>query len=176
VPIVAAFAAALFVVLLAIVLMPLSLIQRYRVGTSRRLARGWVATLNLIAIFISIGLFLTGAAVTGLWVPRAFSYSLLGLGVGCALGFLGLALTRWETAPRSLHYTPNRWLVLGITLVVTSRVLYGLWRTWDAWRSGLDHSWLAASGAAESLGAGAVVLGYYFIYWAGVRRRWLRHR
>jgi hypothetical protein len=35
-------------------------------------------------------------------------------------------------------------------------------------------SWLAASGAQGSLGAGAVVLGYYIVYWTGVRRRLAR--
>jgi hypothetical protein len=32
-------------------------------------------------------------------------------------------------------------------------------------------AWVAASGAAASMSAGAVVLGYYLVYWAGVRRR-----
>lgn len=176
-PIVAALAAALFIILLVIILMPLSLLQRYRVGTMRRLGRGWVATLNLVAILVSIGILLFSSALTSIWVPRAFSYSLAGLLVGCACGLLGLALTRWEASPRSLHYTPNRWLVMIITLVVTARVLYGFWRSWHAWQSGLEGgSWFVASGVAGSLGAGAVVLGYYFVYWVGVRRRLRKHR
>jgi len=32
-------------------------------------------------------------------------------------------------------------------------------------------AWTAASGAAGSLAAGAVALGYYLVYWIGVRRR-----
>jgi hypothetical protein len=71
-----------------------------------------------------------------------------------------------------LHYTPNRWLVLAITLIVSSRLLYGFWRGWHAWRfTPQDSSWLAEAGAAGSLGAGAIVLGYYMTYWLGVRRR-----
>jgi hypothetical protein len=167
-----ALAAALFVVLALIVLTPLSLIQRYRVGTARRMARGWVATLNLLALSLSVVIFLASAAVTNIWVPQALSHSLMGLAAGCALGALGLAMSRWEATPSSLYYTPNRWLVLAITLTVTARVMYGIWRTWQAWRLGLDDpSWVAASGAAGSLAAGAVVLGYYIVYWAGVRRR-----
>jgi len=41
----------LLVILLPVVLlalMPLILIQRYRVGAARRMARPWVATLNLM--------------------------------------------------------------------------------------------------------------------------------
>ena len=162
----------LFLPLLVIVLLPVSLVQRYRVGTARRLARGWVVTLNLVALVLSTGMFVTGAAVTTVWVPGALSYALAGLAAGGVLGLTGLALSRWEATPRALHYTPNRWLVLGITLVVTSRVLYGFWRGWQAWRSAADGTlWLAVSGVAGSLAAGAVVLGYYLVYWAGVRRR-----
>ena len=46
------------------------------------------------------------------------------------------------------------------------------WRGWHNWRAAVGgNSWLAQSGAEGSLAAGAVVLGYYVIYWAGVRRR-----
>jgi hypothetical protein len=162
--------------LVLIVLIPLSLVQRYRVGTARRLARGWVVALNLVTIALSAVLFLMVAAVTNTWVPGALRYALLGLAGGCLLGVLGLALTRWDPAPRTLHYTPNRWLVLGVTLVVTVRVLYGFWRGWQVWRYSPDEtSWVMASGVAGSLAAGAVVLGYYLVFWMGVRRRLTRH-
>jgi hypothetical protein len=32
-------------------------------------------------------------------------------------------------------------------------------------------TWVAASGVATSMSAGAIVLGYYLVYWVGVRRR-----
>ncbi len=168
---------ALLVVLTFIALLPLALIQRYRMGTSRQLARGWLAGINVAGIAVSIMFFLTGAALTSIWVPYALRYTAAGLAFGCVLGVIGLALTRWEPGPRALHYTPNRWLVLAITLVVTARVLYGFWRGWQSWRSAVDGgSWLVASGAAGALAAGALVLGYYFIYWTGVRRKLTRHR
>ena len=64
-----------------------------------------------------------------------------------------------------MHYTPNRPLVLAVTLIVTARLLYGLWRAWHGWSSAVDDTeWLATSGAAGALGAGAVVLGYYLVY------------
>ena len=171
-PLVALAAVVLFVLLASIALLPLSLVQRYRVGTARRPARGWIITLNLLALSLSAVIFLMSAALTNIWIPRAFSHALAGLVLGCALGVLGLVLTRWEARPGALLYTPNRWLVLGITLTVTARVIYGFWRTWQAWRLGIDDpSWVAATGAAGSLAAGAVVLGYYLVYWAGVRRR-----
>src|SRR5262249_57804193 len=85
---------------------------------------------------------------------------------GGVIAVVGLLATRWEREPAGLHYTPNRWLVLAITLVVAGRIAYGFWR---AWRSGLHG--IAASGATGSLAAGGLVLGYYLFYWIGVRRR-----
>ena len=62
--------------------------------------------------------------------------------------------------------------MLAITLIVAARVAVGFWRSWQAWPTTDDYAaWAAASGAAGSLAAGAVVLGYYLIYWLGVRRR-----
>ena len=167
----------LLVVLGFIALLPLALVQRYRAGTSRQLARAWLAAINLTGLAISIVFFIAGAAITSIWVPYALRYTLAGLAAGCLLGLVGLALTRWEPGARALHFTPNRWLVLAITLVVTGRVLYGFWRGWRSWHSAVDGgSWVVASGAAGALAAGAVVLGYYLTYWAGVRRRLSRHR
>ncbi len=156
--------------------MPLSLVIRYRAGTARRQARGWVATLNSVGLAVSTTLFLMGAALTGIWVPHALGYSLLGLLGGIALGIVGLWASRWERQPDALHYTPNRWLVLGVTLLVTTRLLYGFWRGWHTMRDAAPGtSWVDAFGVAGSLAAGAVVLGYYLSYWMGVRRRLKAH-
>jgi len=156
--------------------MPLLLFLRYRAGTIRRRGRKWAATVNLISFILSAALFLWVAAMTTLWVPKAFTYSLMGLAAGCLLGLLGLGLTRWEKMAEAIYYTPNRWLVLLITLAVTARLLYGLWRIWHAWRTaGSDPSWLASAGLPNSMAVGALVIGYYLTYSAGVRWR-LRHR
>lgn len=165
-------ALALLFALALVLAMPLLLVLRYRAGTMRRRGRRWPATINLVMIALSAGLFLWMAAISSLWVPRAFTYSLAGFAGGCLLGGLGLALTRWEWTPRAVHYTPNRWLVLIITFAVTARLLYGLWRVWHTWRTaGPDTSWLAAAGIAGSMAIGAVVLGFYVTYFAGVRWR-----
>ena len=162
--------------LTVVALIPLALVQRYRVGISRQRARGWLATINLAGLVLSAVLFLTSAALTTIWIPGALTYAAGGLGLGLLLGIVGLWLTRWETSPDALHYTPNRLLVLGLMLVVGSRVIYGLWRAWESWSAGLrGESWLIDAGVRESMAAGAVVLGYYLAYWSGVRRRSRRH-
>jgi hypothetical protein len=176
-PLLVAAAVVLGLVALLTAMVPLSLVLRYRAGTARRLARGWVTTLNALAIGFSAALFLAMAAVTGLWVANALRYGTAGMAAGCMLGLLGLWWSRWEATPKSVHYTPNRWLVLAVTLVVTTRLFYGFWRAWNAWRTTPDDtSWLAAAGVAGSLAAGAVVLGYYLAYWTGLWFRLRRHR
>ena len=164
-------------VLAAIALLPLSLVMRYRVGTARRPARGWMIAINLSVIGISTALFLLSSAVTSAWIPRAFPYTVLGLAAGCLLGLLGLAWTRWEATSSALYYTPSRTLTLAVTLLVTARVLFGFWRSWRAWGAGVHYSsWIAASDVAGSMAAGGIVLGYYFAYWLGVRRRLRRYQ
>ena len=169
-------ALALLVLLLIVVVVPISIVQRFRGATRRRPARKWIASLNLGAVGLSAVLLLTGAYVTARWIPEAFRYALAGLGVGSLLGALGLALTRWDSANGRMYYTPNKWLVTMVMLVVTARVLYGFWRTWQTWRASVDAvAWVSASGLETSLSAGAVVLGYYLVFWAGVRAhtRWI---
>ncbi len=160
-----------------VVMLPLSLAMRFRASSARRQAWGWVISFNLFAALLSFTVLLITAAVSNTWVPNAFRYVLLGSGCGLLLGLAGLATSRWETTPQTLHYTPNRWLILLITLVVSARILYSFWRAWHAWQTTPDGaSWIAASGVAGSMGAGAAILGYYVVYWVGVRRRASRHR
>ena len=157
-------------------LIPLSLVQRYRLGTSRQRARGWLAAINFAGLLLSAIAFLTTAAVTTMWVPGALTYTAAGLCIGAVLGMAGLWLTRWEFSVDALHYTPNRLLVLGITVLVAGRLLYGVWRGWQSWSAGMHGgSWFVDAGVPGSMAAGALVLGYYLAYWTGVRRRYRRH-
>jgi hypothetical protein len=164
----------LLAILGLVALVPLSIAQRYRMSTTRRRARGWLAAVNAAGFALSIACFLAGAAFTTHWVPDALRYTLAGLAAGCTLGFVGLLLVRWEAAPDGLHYTPNRWLAITVTAVVAIRLLYGWLRAYHAWSAGAGNAWwLTAAGAAGSFAAGALVLGYQFTFWSGLRRRLL---
>jgi hypothetical protein len=170
-PLVILLALLLIALVAPIVLVPLALVQRYRAGASRRVARRWLATLNAVTLAASVLFFLAGAAFTSLWVPKVFPFALAGLAGGCLLGILGLALTRWERAPDGLHYTPNSFLALAVTLLVAARLAYSLWRIWQGW--GLDvgeRAWLIDSGIPGSLAVGGIALGYSLAYWIGVSR------
>ena len=147
-----------------IALTPVMLVQRYRVGTARKQARPWLATFGLVLMVASAIFFLAGAAVSSFWVQDAFLGALAGIGTGVVLGMVGVLLTRWEARPGSLHYTPNKWLVLLVTVIVSARLLYGLYRSQLA--------------TAESVAAGGVVVGYYLGFALALRwriRRW-QHR
>jgi hypothetical protein len=158
--------------LLVIALMPLILIQRYRLGTARRLVRPWATALNIALTALSAALFLCVAAVTAIWVPHAVRGAVVGVLIGLGLGVVGLLLTRWEPTPATLHYTPNRWVVLLVTVMVSARLLYGFWRSWRAAEAGIYGTDLVlAFGIPESLAVGGAVIGYYIAYAWGVRRR-----
>ena len=159
-----------------LLLIPVSLVQRYRVGTSRQRARGWLVAINYLGLLLSAVIVVSTAAVTTLWVPGTLTYTASGLCLGVVLGVAGLWLTRWESSVDALHYTPNRLLVLSITLLVAGRLLYSAWRGWHSWSAGIHGgSWFVAAGVPGSMAAGAVVLGYYLTYWTGIRRRYRRH-
>lgn len=163
--------------LLAVVMLPMSIVRRYRAGTARRLAKPWLATTNALMMGLSVALFIIAAVAMSVWVPKVILYALAGIAVGSLLGLLGLKLTRWELSAQTLHYTPNRALVLLLTVIVAARIAYGFWRMWNAWQhSAAPGSWLANAYLPGSVGVGAVVLGYYLIYWAGVSLRVERHR
>jgi hypothetical protein len=166
--------------LIVVAMTPLFLLQRYRAGKARRLARPWMATFALVMIVVSVIFFLLGAAVTSIWVADSFTSGAAGLGAGMLLGVVGLLLTRWESTPRSLHYTPNRWLVLFVTLIVSARVLYGLYRSAMVAQAGMaGTSVVMAFGIPESLAAGGAVIGYYLAYNAGLRwriQRWSKRQ
>jgi hypothetical protein len=158
--------------LVVLALTPLMLFQRYRAGKARRQARPWMATFSLVMMAVSAVFFLVGAGVTSIWVAGAMSGAAAGVGIGLVLGLLGLVITRWEATPRSLHYTPNRWLVLFVTLIVSLRVLYGLYRSALVAQSGVTGTTLAlAFGIPESFAAGGAVIGYYLAYNSGLRWR-----
>ncbi len=158
--------------LVMVALTPLLLVQRYRAGKARRLARPWVATLALAAIVLSAVFFLISAGVTSIWVSGTLAGAAAGLAAGLLLGAIGLLVTRWEATPRTLHYTPNRWLILFVTLIVSARILYGLYRSAAVAQAGVTGTGVVmAFGIPESFAAGGAVIGYYLAYNAGLRWR-----
>jgi MFS family permease len=100
--------ALLFFVLLAVAgVVLLSLALRYRAGTARRQGRRWVASLNVWMTSLSAVLFLSFSFLISFWLGTAFRFALIGMGFGAIVGLLSLAMTRWESQPEGLFYTPK---------------------------------------------------------------------
>lgn len=163
----------LFVLLALVGVILLSLALRYRAGTARRQARRWIASLNVWATSFSAFFFLSFTLLISFWVESAFRYAFIGMLVGAVLGLLGLALTRWESRPEGLFYTPSRWLAFIIMCAIAARIVYGWWRaTHSSSGAPVDQHWMiAASGTQLSLAIAAGLIGYYLLYSIGVRLR-----
>lgn len=164
----------LLAVLLALwaLLLPLALWQRYRLGKARNRAIPWVIGVNAWLMLLSAAVFFLSAWISSAWVHAALPYAAGGFAAGLAVGAAGLAATRFEREPRGMYFTPNRWIVLALTLVVAARIGYAVVRAWQVWRNAADTAWLAQQGSL--LAVGGLVLGYYLMFWWGVRHR-LRH-
>jgi hypothetical protein len=172
------FALLVFVLLALAGVILLSLALRYRAGTTRRQARRWAASLNVWVTSFSAVFFLSFTLLLSFWVGSAFRFALTGMGFGSILGLLGLAMTRWESQPEGLFYTPNRWLALIVTLTIAARFVYGWWHAahHSAGTAPDGQHWLiTASGTQLSLAVAAGLISYYLIYSIGVRVRLTRH-
>ena len=158
---------------LALLLWPLGLWQRYRLGRARRRARPWLVAFNAVALLASLGLFAVGVAIAGTWVDGALANAGLGLLAGALLGLIGLWLTRFEEGGDAFHYTANAWLVLSLTLLVALRVALGAWQAWHRWWEGVPAPvpwpWLADH--ASLLAMAGLLLGYHAVYAVGLWRR-----
>lgn len=164
--------ALLGIALLWALLLPLGLWQRYRRGHARRVAVPWAVRLNGRLLLASAGLFLCGAWVAGHWIGAALPHAAIGMAAGIGVGIIGLGLTRFEPSGSGrdarLYYTPNRWLVLCLTLVVAARIGFGLLQAVQWW-DGDSTGWLARQGSL--LAVGGLLLGHYLAYTWGLRRR-----
>jgi len=169
------FALLLFVLLAFAGVILLSLALRYRAGTARRQGRRWVATMNVWATSFSAALFLCFSFLISFWLGPTLRFALTGMCFGGFLGLLGLLLTRWESQPDGLFYTPSRWLALLVMLAIAARLVYGGWHTMHRGATDGQHWFLSASGTQVSLAVAGALIGYYLVYAIGVRLRVVRH-
>ena len=170
--------ALLFFVLLAVAgVVLLSIALRYRAGTARRQGRRWITNLNVWMTSLSAVFFLSFTFLISFWLGTAFRFALIGMCFGAILGLLGLAMTRWESQPEGLFYTPSRWLAVLVTLAIAARLVYGWWHATHSGSSAArEQHWLiTASGTELSLAVAAGLIAYYLVYSIGVRLQIARH-
>jgi len=164
-------AAAVFA--LWVLLLPLSVMQRYRHGRARRRVQPLAVRINAWLLAVAALLFLAGAWVAGHWIADALRDAATGMAVGIAVGLLGARLDRFEATGRGLYRTPNRWLVLALAWLLALRVGLGLWLAWSGNPAGEAgwHAWLDRGGL---LGVAGVLLGYALATAWALRAR-IRH-
>src|SRR5213595_4059674 len=138
------FALLLFVLLAFAGVILLSLALRYRAGTARRQGRRWVATVNVWVTSFSAALFLCFTFLISFSLGPTLQFALTGMAVGAVLGLLGLMLTRWESQPEGLFYTPSRWLALLVMLAIAARLVYGWWHGLHH-NAPSNHHWLMSA-------------------------------
>lgn len=157
--------------LAGLLLMPLSLLLRYRRGKGRRRVQPWGVRVNAWLLLASALVLLAVAASLGSWWPGALRDAAAGLVAGVLAGALGLQLDRFEATPRGFFRTPNRWLVLALSWLLAARIVAGLWLAWGGPEAG--SGWVTRSGL---LGVGGVLLGFALATAWGLRHRVLRAR
>lgn len=151
-----------------VLLLPLSILQRYRHGRARRRVQPWAVRVNAWLLLLSTVAFLAVALALGHWVDQALRDAAIGLAIGVAVGLLGLRLDRFESTSDGMFRTPNRWLVLGLSLLLAARIAMGFWLAWgDGVQAGAT-AWLTRGGL---LGVGGVLLGYGLATSWGLRDR-----
>lgn len=156
-------------------LLPLVLRQRYRQGHARRRAYRWLLRVNAWGFLVSLAGFIATAWLATLWSPPALHDAALGACVGVLLGLIGIALTRFELRADGMHYTPNRWMALVLTLLVAARIAAGLWWSWERLAGTPPATPLAHALQAGGVWAvGGMLLGYAATYAWGVHFRHAR--
>ena len=165
----------LVLLVLWLVTLPLLLWQRYRVGKARRRAWPWLVRFNSMLLLVSAGVFLLLMGLTNLWWPGALAYASAGVGIGLVAGVAGLWLSRFEYTPQGLFYTPNAWLILALTLLVTARILMGFVEMWRYWQGTTALSLIPVLDHASLFAVAGLLVGYYLAYNWGLRRRLPRY-
>lgn len=158
--------AALFA--LWVVLLPLTILQRYRLGRARRRVQPWFVRINAWLLVVSAGVYLAAAALVDPWVADALRDAAIGLVVGIVVGLLGTRLDRFEATSKGLFRTPHRWLLLALTLLLAGRILLGIWLALSD--ASPDGAWELVS-RGGLLAVGGVLLGHALATTWGLRHR-----
>lgn len=161
------------IVALWAVLLPFSLIQRYRFGRKRRRVVVWVTSANAWLVLISVAAFFVSAWMATRWLSGALQMAGVGFVIGIALGIVNLAVSRSEVEAGRLHITPNAALLLGLTLLVAARIVIGLWQ-WVEHGFQLhpmqrEEAWFLRPDSLFALGG--LLLGHYFAWCWGLRAK-----
>lgn len=151
-----------------VLLLPVSVIQRYRFGKARRRVYPLAVRINAGLMAVSALAFVGGAWVLEHWIDDAIVDALVGLGVGAVVGIAGLAVDRFERTSQGMFRTANRWLALGLSALLAGRIALGFWLAWSDGAAAGTTSWMTRGGL---IGVGGVLLGHAVATAWGLRFR-----
>jgi hypothetical protein len=126
---------------------------------SRRRARATVVLFPVLLVLIAFG---------SLAHPTSLLALPAGIGLGVALGFYGLRLTKFEETPLGLFYVPSAHLGIALSLLFIGRIGY---RFVQLYLFGVPASSHAAFvGSPLTLAIFGTLAGYYVSYALGLLR------
>jgi hypothetical protein len=147
------------------ILLPLfafSLYRRVRRNIGRQPLRATQLKVR-IAILMMVTLLITTSLARGadllLWLA-------LGAAGGSALALWGVQLTRFESSPQGIFYTPNAYLGIAVSLLLIARIVYRIVQMGPSLQSPQAMSIYA--GTPMTMGLFGLVIGYYLAYCAGL--------
>jgi hypothetical protein len=92
------------------------------IGRQRfRPLRCWVAVVLYVAVVVALLIWIVETS----W-PAGGVAELLGVGIGIGLAIYGLRVTKFESTPSGLYYTPNVHIGIALSLLLLARVGYRL--------------------------------------------------
>lgn len=100
--------------------------------------------------------------------PTSLLASAAGAGLGVALGFYGLRLTKFEETPLGLFYTPSAHLGIALSLLFIGRIGYRFAQLYLSGASASSHSAFVSS--SLTLAIFGTLAGYYVSYALGLLR------
>ena len=156
-------------IMVVVVLISFAVYRRYRrsVGRQRLSPKRMILRIALLCV---AGIFLGAAVVVS---PTALVEVLISLALGLAAAYLGLRLTKFESAPDGDFYTPNTYVSLAVFAVFIVRLVYRLIFEFQTGPPAqVTDNPLVGFGKNPLVAAPFFLLiGYYAFYYGGVLLR-----
>jgi len=137
-----------------------SLFGRQPLQPSRLKTR--IVVLSLVAVLL---------AMRGLHSANLAASGLIGLVAGAALAYVGLRLTRFETMPAGIFYTPNGYIGAVLSALLLSRIAYRmqvLYPVMQAAQTDTGDPFAGFQRSPLTVALFGIVIGYYLAYGIGL--------
>ena len=99
---------------------------------------------------------------------------LAGLAAGAALAYVGLRLTRFDSMPGGIFYTPNGYIGAILSALLLSRIVYRfqvIYPVFQAAQADDANPFAAFQRSPLTFALFGIVIGYYLAYYAGLLLR-----